>query len=58
MRRLGGRCQRAVRRCLWVNGAASTAEILEWADADGPLLLHRHGSANLGAVKAPTIRRS
>jgi hypothetical protein len=31
MRRLGGRCQRAVRRCLWVNGTASTVQILEWA---------------------------
>jgi hypothetical protein len=31
MRQLGGRCQRAVRRCLWVNGTATTAQILEWA---------------------------
>jgi hypothetical protein len=36
MRRLGGRCQRGTRRCLWVNGEATTAEILEWAYPRGP----------------------
>src|SRR5262245_9083998 len=31
-RRLGGRCQRAIRRCLWANGGTgSTREILAWA---------------------------
>lgn len=36
MRRIGGRCQRGVRRCLWVNGEATTAQILEWAYPRGP----------------------
>jgi hypothetical protein len=30
MRRIGGRCQRGVRRCLGTHGEASTAQILEW----------------------------
>jgi hypothetical protein len=33
MKRLGGRCERGLRRCLWVNGTATTAQILEWAFA-------------------------
>jgi hypothetical protein len=37
MRRLGGRCQRGIRRCLWTNGGqATTAQILEWAYPRGP----------------------
>jgi hypothetical protein len=31
VKRLGGRCQRGVRRCLWISGTATTTEILEWA---------------------------
>jgi hypothetical protein len=31
MKRLGGRCQRGVWRCLWINGTATTTQILEWA---------------------------
>jgi hypothetical protein len=31
MKRLGGRCQRGVRRGLWVNGEATTSELVEWA---------------------------
>jgi|SRR5215831_10179155 len=31
MRRIGGRCQRGVRRALWVLGTASTQQIVEWA---------------------------
>jgi hypothetical protein len=27
----GGCCERGVRRCLWANSPASTAEIVEWA---------------------------
>lgn len=40
-RRLGGKCQRAIRYCLWhaPNGMATTAELLEWS--------HRGGSADL-----------
>jgi hypothetical protein len=29
--KLGGRCQRGVRRALWANGIASTSEIMQWA---------------------------
>jgi hypothetical protein len=31
MKRLGGKCQRGVRRGLWANGEATTSELLEWA---------------------------
>jgi hypothetical protein len=31
MRRIGGRCQRGVRRCLRANGEATTAQIMAWA---------------------------
>jgi hypothetical protein len=35
MKRLGGRCQRGVRRCLWIYGAATTGELLLWAYPSG-----------------------
>jgi hypothetical protein len=35
MRRIGGRCQRAIRRCLRANVVASTAELLTWAYRGG-----------------------
>jgi hypothetical protein len=31
MQRLGGCCQRGIRRALWARGTASTADILAWA---------------------------
>jgi hypothetical protein len=31
VKRLGGRCLRGVRRCLWISGTATTTQILEWA---------------------------
>jgi hypothetical protein len=31
MRRIGGRCQRSVRRCLRAHGEATTAMIVAWA---------------------------
>jgi hypothetical protein len=60
MKRLGGRCQRGVRRCLWINGTATTSELLEWAyprGADGdPRARHnqrrsvRHAAAGIAMV--------
>jgi hypothetical protein len=29
-RRIGGRCQRSVSRCLWAHGEATTAMIVAW----------------------------
>jgi hypothetical protein len=49
MKRLGGRCQRGVRRCLWINGTATTAQILEWShprgDGGDPRLRHNQRRA-------------
>jgi hypothetical protein len=36
MQRIGGCCQRGVRRALWAYGEATTTQILEWAYPWGP----------------------
>jgi hypothetical protein len=48
MRRIGGRCQRSVRRCLRANGEATTAQIMAWAGsasaAHRPCAMRQAGS--------------
>jgi hypothetical protein len=64
MKRLGGRCQHGLRRCLWINGTATTAQILEWAyprgDGGDPRVRHNQRRAVRHAAKrlAVAIGRS
>jgi hypothetical protein len=55
MRRIGGRCQRSVRRCLRANGEATTAQIMAWAYRRPA---HTHGGSASAAHRPCAMRQA